>query len=97
MRRALALARSLDDPKALAHSLNRLGNWYLNVEAPREAVNYHHQALALFRTLDDRRGRAETLDLLAMATIMLGDSVRSFGYFQKPPTLSANSTIVKAR
>src|SRR6266702_874248 len=35
-RQALALARTMDDPATLAHSLNRLGNWYLNAEQPDE-------------------------------------------------------------
>ena len=31
-REALALARVLDEPALVAHSLNRVGNWSLNVE-----------------------------------------------------------------
>jgi tetratricopeptide (TPR) repeat protein len=36
--RALESARTQDSPRLLAHSLNRLGNWYLNVELPHEAL-----------------------------------------------------------
>ena len=33
-RDALDLARSIDDPLLIAHSLNRVGNWYVNREGP---------------------------------------------------------------
>jgi DNA-binding CsgD family transcriptional regulator/tetratricopeptide (TPR) repeat protein len=82
-RQALKLARTLDDPAALAHSLNRLGNWRVNAEAPRGAERYHHEALMLFRRLDDQRGLAETLDLLGMAVSMAGDMRRGAAYFQE--------------
>ena len=35
---ALALSRHLGDPLTLAHSLNRLGNWHVNIEEPSEAL-----------------------------------------------------------
>jgi predicted ATPase len=47
--RALALAHTMDDPATLAHSLNRLGNWHLNVEQPQEALHCHQEALATFQ------------------------------------------------
>ena len=46
---ALALARQMDEPLTLAHSLNRLGNWHVNIEQPREALGYHQEALTLFQ------------------------------------------------
>ena len=82
-RQALKLARRLADPAAVAHSLNRLGNWRVNAEPPRGAERYHQEALALFQSLDDRRGLAETFDLLGMATCMAGDGRRGVAYFQK--------------
>jgi DNA-binding CsgD family transcriptional regulator len=82
-RQALKLARRLDDPAALAHSLNRVGNWRLNADSPRSAERYHHEAFVLFRSLDDRRGLAETLDLLGMATCMAGDARKGVAYFQE--------------
>jgi DNA-binding CsgD family transcriptional regulator len=72
--RALALARSLNDPITLGHSLNRVGNWHLVVEQPREALRYHQEALALFQAANDRRGLAETFDLLGV-THMMGDDI----------------------
>src|SRR6266571_119421 len=80
---ALALARIMDDPAALAHSLNRLGNWYLNVEQPQEALRCHQEALSTFQALSDRRGKAATLDLLGMASLLSGDLVQSAVYNQQ--------------
>jgi predicted ATPase len=74
--RALALARTMDDPSSLAHSLNRLGNWHLNVEQPQEALHRHHEALATFHALPDWRGKAATLDLLGMASFLNGDLIQ---------------------
>ncbi|HEV2654678.1 MAG TPA: tetratricopeptide repeat protein, partial [Ktedonobacteraceae bacterium] len=82
-RRAIERARALADPKLLAYSLNRLGNWYLNVEQPHEALRYHQEALATFQTLSDRRGKASTLDLLGMASLLGGDLLQSAVYYEQ--------------
>src|SRR5947209_20213986 len=81
--RALALARTMDDPATLAHSLNRMGNWHLNVEQPHEALRCHQEALATFQALSDRRGKAATLDLLGMASLLSGDLVQSAVYYEQ--------------
>src|SRR6266700_1072580 len=81
--RALALARALDDPATLAHSLNRLGNWHLNAEQPHEALRCHEEALATFQGLHDRSGKASTLDLLGMASLLSGDLVQSAVYYEQ--------------
>jgi DNA-binding CsgD family transcriptional regulator/Flp pilus assembly protein TadD len=81
--RALALARIMDDPATLAHSLNRLGNWYLNVEQPQEALRCHQEALATFQALNDRRGKAATLDLLGMASLLSSDLIQGTSYCQQ--------------
>src|SRR5438067_5871508 len=80
---ALALARTMDDPAALAHSLNRLGNWYLNVEQPRDALGCHQEALATFQARSDWRGKAATLDLLGMASLLSGDLIQGTTYCQQ--------------
>jgi len=80
---ALALARTRDDPLALAHSLNRLGNWYLNAEQPQEALRWHQEALATFHALADQRGRAATLDFLGMACLLSGDLQQSAAYYEQ--------------
>ena len=67
LEQALALARALDDPAALAGSLNRLGNWLVNTGQAVAGVARHREALVILEGLDDRQGMAETLDLLGMA------------------------------
>ena len=64
---ALDLARRLGDPALLARSLNRVGNWHVNMEEPHEAQRRHREALAILRERADEPGIAETLDLLGMA------------------------------
>ena len=80
---ALALARTLDDPVALAQSLNRIGNWHGNLERPREALALHQEALAIFRSSGDTVGVAETLDLLGITTIFLGDLQAAAAYLDE--------------
>ena len=80
---ALELARGMDDRLTLAHSLNRLGNWHVNVEQPREALQYHQEALTLFQQAQDRPGIAETYDLLGMTTTLGGDLLQGTAYYQQ--------------
>jgi DNA-binding CsgD family transcriptional regulator/Flp pilus assembly protein TadD len=80
-RRTLERARVLADPKLLAHSLNRLGNWHANVEQPLEALNCHQEALTIFQEVHDQHGVAETLDLLGMVGSLSGDMVQSAAYY----------------
>ncbi len=84
---ALALARRMDDPLTLARSLNRLGNWHVNIEQPREALHYHQEALVLFQQVQDRQGLAETCDLLGMASTLGGDLVQGADYSQQAVAL----------
>ncbi|HEY3062410.1 MAG TPA: BREX system ATP-binding domain-containing protein [Chloroflexota bacterium] len=76
---ALELARSIGDPRLVAQTLNRVGNWHLNVEHLAEAQRDHQEALRLFEQLGDERGRAETLDLLGMASNAVAS--RSAAYY----------------
>src|SRR5579859_6072581 len=85
--RAFELARTLDDPLMRAHSLNRLGNWRLNMEQPLAARQQHQEALAIFRELADRRGLAETLDLLGMTSYMGSDLQDSTVYYRQAVAL----------
>jgi DNA-binding CsgD family transcriptional regulator len=82
-RQALALAEALNDPVLHARSLNRIGNWYLNVEQPDEALRSHRKALALFEQLHDAHGIAETLDLLGVASYLDGDLIGGTAYYQQ--------------
>src|SRR3989440_4905644 len=80
---APALGRNQDGPATLAHSLNRLGNWYLNAEQPDEALRCHQEALATFQALADQRGKAATLDFLGMASLLSGDLLQSAAYYEQ--------------
>jgi DNA-binding CsgD family transcriptional regulator/tetratricopeptide (TPR) repeat protein len=83
----LDLARSMGDPLTLAHNLNRLGSWHLNVERPLEALHYHQEALATFQGMNDQQGLAETLDLLGMAHYLSGDVFQGTAYYQQAVAL----------
>jgi DNA-binding CsgD family transcriptional regulator len=85
--RSQELARQAGHWPDLAHSLNRLGNWHLNVEQPLDALLCHQQALALFQALDDRHGLAETLDLLGMASYLSADLIGGTDYFRQAVAL----------
>jgi tetratricopeptide (TPR) repeat protein/DNA-binding CsgD family transcriptional regulator len=80
---ALQIAREMGDPAALAHSLNRLGNWYTNVERPREGLQCHREALEVFEQLGDRRGIAETLDFLGMTGNIASDHAQSAAHYAR--------------
>ena len=46
--RAVDRARAMDDPAALARTLNRLGNVHANREEIDQALRYHQEALEIF-------------------------------------------------
>jgi DNA-binding CsgD family transcriptional regulator len=83
LQQALVLARAIDDPGSLAHTLNRLGNWLANTGDPAQGVRAHREALALFEAVGDRSGVAATLDLLGMATVFSGDFVAAVGHLDR--------------
>ena len=68
-RAALSVARDLGDPKALGHSLNRLGNLHSNEGDFELARTMSEEALATFREAGDELGVAQTLDLLGMTCL----------------------------
>jgi DNA-binding CsgD family transcriptional regulator/predicted negative regulator of RcsB-dependent stress response len=76
---ALELARAINDPSLIAQTMNRIGNWHMNRDNLPESLRYHQEALRLFEQLGDERGRAETLDLLGMASSSM--SGRSAAYY----------------
>jgi tetratricopeptide (TPR) repeat protein len=80
---AIDLARALNDPKLEAHSLNRMGNWHLNIEQPLEALSYHREALTIFQDLHDQQGIAETLDLLGMTSYLGGDLMQGTDWYKQ--------------
>ena len=84
---AIELARIIGDRSTLAHSLNRLGNWHLNVERPLEALAHHQEALNIFQGLADQPGIAETLDLLGMTSYLSGDLLGGTAYYMQAVAL----------
>ena len=84
---ALALARRMGDPLTLAHSLNHLGNWHVNIEQPSEALTYHQEALTVFQQAQDSPGIAQTYDLLGMANTLGGDLLQASVYYQQAVAL----------
>lgn len=72
-RQALLLAERRKTRDSLAHSLNRMGNWYINAEQSDEGLQYHQQALDIFNELSDVSGISETLDYLGLSTTMRGE------------------------
>ncbi len=74
-RSALNIARGLNNPAILAHTLNRIGNWNLNRGNPTQALGYHNEALEIFEGLQDKHGIAQTLDLLGIALYVGGDLI----------------------
>lgn len=81
--KALELARGSQDAARTAHTLNRVGNWYLNYEDPERALAYHGEALSIFRSLADQRGIAETQDLLGMSSLIASNYFDGVEHFQR--------------
>ncbi|MDP9236510.1 MAG: AAA family ATPase, partial [Chloroflexota bacterium] len=71
--RAFELADAIGDPGLRARSMNRLGNWLVNVGRPSEGLAHHASALAIFESEHDTLGTAETLDLMGIANALFGD------------------------
>lgn len=84
---ALALARESGDAARIARSLNRVGNWHLNLEQAAPARRYHQEALELMERSGDQRGVAETVDLLAMVAHIAGDEVEAAALFERSVAL----------
>ena len=77
------LARRPGDPATLAHSLNRVGNWYVNIERPIDGLHLHEEALTIFEEFSDHAGLAATLDLLGMAYSQAGDARRAADAYER--------------
>lgn len=78
-REAVLLSQQLEDPTLHATSLNRLGNWLVNIGQVEEGLQAHQQALETFQKQQDRVGlevMAEAYDRLGQALAWSGDLVR---------------------
>lgn len=87
LKRATELAQGLGDQKLTAQSLNRLGNWLVNVGRNVEGLQSHREALLIFEQQQDLQGMADTLDLVGMASWQLGDEIGSFQEYQRAISL----------
>jgi DNA-binding CsgD family transcriptional regulator len=86
---ALALARAHGDAARIARSLNRVGNWHLNLEQPAPARRFHEEALGLFEQMQDDCGVAETVDLIAMTNHIAGDETEAVRHYDRATELFA--------
>jgi ATP/maltotriose-dependent transcriptional regulator MalT len=84
---ALDLARSLGDQRLIARSLNRIGNYYINIEQPSKGIAHHEEALQIFESIDDAEGVAETVDLLGVGWLIGGDLRKSRAYYERAAQL----------
>lgn len=82
-RHAEELATRVQSPKLQAQSLNRLGNWSVNIGQTGQGLELHRQALGIYEQDQDEKGMAETHDLLGMAIMHHGDLFASFGEYQQ--------------
>lgn len=81
--KAVDLARTMDDPAALGHSLNRLGNWQANSGQVDGGIRNHREALEVFEEANDLHGKAVTLDLLAIGYRLSGDTATALRYYEE--------------
>ncbi len=81
-RRAEELAQKLNETKLQAHSLNRLGNWSVNIGQTSQGLKSHYRALEIFEGDEDEGGMANTHDLLGMAAMQHGDQIGSYDEYQ---------------
>jgi DNA-binding CsgD family transcriptional regulator/tetratricopeptide (TPR) repeat protein len=80
--KSLAAARELNDQGCIARSLNRVGNWHMNVGRVRHALVCQQEALEQLEALEDRREMADTLNLLGMTSAFV-DSEQSAAYYER--------------
>jgi DNA-binding CsgD family transcriptional regulator len=82
-REALNVSRLLGDESRIARSLNRVGNWHVNLEEAQTGLPHHEEALGIFERLGDRAGVAETVDLIAMAHHVAGEQRAASAHYER--------------
>jgi DNA-binding NarL/FixJ family response regulator len=82
-RAALALAPNLFDPALVARTLNRVGNWHLNLAQPADALQYHFEAARIFDGLNDKHGLAATHDLLGITHLVACDLPKYMAHYEQ--------------
>jgi len=86
-RLAESVSQTLDDVRLQALSLNRLGNWHVNIGQTGQGLELHRKALELYKQNQDDKGMAESFDLMGMAVMHHGDLLASFGEYQQAITI----------
>ena len=89
--RAFDLAQSSGRPLLVARSGNRIGNWYMNMEQPEEALRYHRQALAIFIDANESDGVIDCHILIAYAGVFTGDLTLALNHFRQSIALARQS------
>ena len=86
-REALQAARALGDESLVARSLNRVGNWHVNLEEPLAGLPHHEEALAIFERLGDNDGVAESVDLIAVAHHIAAEQRAAATFYERSMAL----------
>src|SRR5258706_4011304 len=82
-RQAGKLADEMQAAPLRAESLNRMGNWWVNVGQTAAGLRAHRESLEIFTRLGDTQGMANTYDLLGMASLHAGDLPASYQAYQQ--------------
>jgi DNA-binding CsgD family transcriptional regulator len=80
---ALALAPNLSNPALAALTLNRVGNWHLNLTRSSEALQYHLEAARIFSSLGDEHNLASTNDLLGITYLVASDLMQYMAHYEQ--------------
>jgi len=80
---ALAAARAIGDPALLGQTLNRIGNWRLNMGEPAVALAHHTEAREFFVAANDPAGLAVTDDLLGITSLVGGDFLAGAQHYRR--------------
>lgn len=80
---AESVSQTLKDTRLQALSLNRLGNWHVNIGQTGQGLELHRRALDIYQNNQDEKGMAESFDLMGMAVMHHGDLLASFGEYQQ--------------
>jgi DNA-binding CsgD family transcriptional regulator len=82
-REALRVARTLGEESLVARSLNRVGNWHVNLEEPHAGIPFHEEALAIVERHTDAAGITETVDLIAMSHHVAGEQGNAASHYTR--------------
>jgi tetratricopeptide (TPR) repeat protein len=85
-RAALELARVINDPPTLAHSLNRMGSFITGMDRPLEGIALHKEAFALLEQMNEPQEMARTFNALGNSYASLGDLEQAVLYYDNAAT-----------